>query len=60
MEKRVDPPPLGLKPRKLHDEERTVEVLNAIRRSVAAGKDIPAEWVREYLELTQSEFMLGL
>ena len=40
-------PPLGLKPRYVHDMERFVEIADAIHRYIAAGKSIPDEWVEE-------------
>lgn len=59
--RRITPkPPLGLKPRKLHDEDRLNEVRSAIRRYVVARLDVPAEWLTEYFELTNTEFMMGL
>lgn len=40
-------PPLGLKPRHVHDMERFVEIADAIHRYLAAGKSIPDEWIEE-------------
>ena len=44
-------PPVGLKPRRLHEEERLSDVTAAIGRYLTASKPIPAEWVAEYNEL---------
>lgn len=44
-------PPLGLKPRYIHDGERLYEIKEAIVRYMDADCPIPAEWVREYNEL---------
>ncbi len=54
--RRVEPvffklqPPLGLKPRKLHEEERHKEVLAAIQRCIQADKMVPVEWFQEALD----------
>lgn len=44
-------PPLGLKPKWVHDEERKLEILDAIERYSEAEKSIPKEWVIELREL---------
>lgn len=44
-------PPLGLKPRRVHDMERFVEIVDAIHRYVVAGKGIPTEWVEELSDI---------
>ena len=41
-------PPLGLKPKWLHDEERKEEVINAIKRYLKSGRKIPNKWIKEY------------
>lgn len=41
-------PPLGLKPKHIHDEQRQVEIKQAINRYVEVGKEIPLEWIDEY------------
>lgn len=43
-------PPLGLKPKSIHDLERTREILDAILRYLDAGKTPPKAWAKE-LEL---------
>lgn len=45
-------PPLGLKPRHIHDETRVSEILDAVRRYYFAGKLVPREWLVELRELT--------
>ena len=45
-------PPLGVKPKWLHDEERREELKFAIERHLAESEEIPVEWVEEYNELT--------
>lgn len=47
-------PPLGLKPKHIHDEERMMAIREAIKRYVEAKKQIPLEWVNEYNELVRS------
>lgn len=50
-------PPLGLIPKKLHDErvkvERFNEVCGAIARYYDAGMKINVEWIKEYNELVE-------
>lgn len=45
-------PPLGVKPKWLHDEERKQELKKAIERHLVESEAIPIEWVEEYNELT--------
>lgn len=51
-------PPLGLIPKKFHDErvkaERFNEVCGAIARYYDAGMKINIEWIQEYNELVES------
>ncbi|CAJ0701612.1 hypothetical protein LMG19089_02882 [Ralstonia edaphis] len=47
-------PPLGLKPKHIHDKERAEEILAAIDRYVAARKVVPAEWIDELRALVCS------
>ena len=51
-------PPLGLIPKKFHDErvklERFNEVCGAIARYYDAGLKINIEWIEEYNELVES------
>ena len=50
-------PPLGLMPKKFHDErvkvERFNEVCGAIARYYDAGMKINIEWIEEYNELVE-------
>lgn len=48
-------PPIGLKPRFIHDIERRIEVERAILRRMAVGYPIPPEWIAEYNELAERE-----
>jgi len=45
-------PPLGLKPRKLYQNERVGDIMAAIRRYSDARKPVPVEWVNELDSLT--------
>ena len=47
-------PPLGLKPRFIHDEQRLGEVKTAIIRYYESSKKLPLEWIEEYNELIDS------
>ena len=46
-------PPLGLKPRKIVDEERFFEVCGAISRYYDEELVMPIEWIEEYNELVK-------
>lgn len=45
-------PPLGLMPRNIWIDNRKSEVIDAIHRYLDAGKDVPAAWLEELIELT--------
>ena len=46
-------PPLGLKPRGIHDDERECDIRDAINRYIYEKMDIPYEWIAELWELEQ-------
>ena len=46
-------PPIGLTPRWVIDEQRFVDILNAIVRYAADNRPIPDEWVEELAEINQ-------
>lgn len=46
-----DKPPIGIKPRYIHDGERLREILNAMERYSKASKHIPGEWINELGDL---------
>ena len=49
---RANKPPLGVKPRHIHDEERRQDLAGAIARYIEdGGMAVPVEWVNEYNEL---------
>lgn len=52
MKKEVAPP-IGLKPKHIHDQERVWEIVSAMSRYCEAGKTIPCEWIRELELLSQ-------
>lgn len=43
-------PPLGLRPRRVVDMDRAVEILEAMVRSLKTGKVPPGEWQGELME----------
>ena len=45
---KVEKPPLGLKPKWLHDQHRQGEILAAISRYLELGKTPPKEWAIEF------------
>lgn len=59
QEGRPDPPglenkpPLGLKPKYLHDRQRQNEIIEAINRYTEARKVIPLDWIAEYNQLAR-------
>ena len=44
-------PPLGLKPKFIHDAQRLLDIEHAILRRVSAQQPIFSEWITEYNEL---------
>lgn len=40
-------PPLGLMPREIHDMNRGLEILDAMKRYIESDKTIPKEWFEE-------------
>lgn len=51
----IDKPPLGLKPKYIHDAERAQEIKCAIARYMEHKKRVPPEWVDEFNELTNPD-----
>lgn len=49
----TDQPPIGLKPKFIHDEERINEIFAAIQRMVFDKYPIPPEWLEEYNQLVK-------
>ena len=48
-------PPLGLKPRSVHTNERILDIKDACNRYIAEKKDIPHEWISELFDLEDLE-----
>jgi hypothetical protein len=46
-------PPLGLMPKKIHNELRLNDIVAAIVRYMNNKEQIPEEWIKEYNELTK-------
>jgi len=44
-------PPIGLKPKDVHDCERKKEIINAMNRYSDENKSIPAHWIDELYTL---------
>ena len=51
----VTKPPIGLKPRHIHETDRQHDIIHAIIRWHDAGKQIPGEWVKELKWLLDSD-----
>ena len=47
----AEKPPLGIMPRKIHDEHRGNALSAAIGRYISAGKQVPVEWVEELMDI---------
>lgn len=47
-------PPVGIKPRYIHDGERIEEILCAIERYTDANMSIPKSWVDELRDLLKA------
>lgn len=48
----LNKPPIGIKPKYIHDEQRQQELKMAIARYLNEDAVIPIEWIKEYNELT--------
>jgi hypothetical protein len=46
-----DKPPIGIKPKFIHDEHRMQEIAEAIERFLKRGYEIPLAWIVEYNQL---------
>lgn len=56
MEDKISRPPIGIKPKRFHDEARWVALREAINRYLDAGLTVSVEWVSEYNDLTVQLF----
>lgn len=46
-------PPLGLKPRYIHDDARITDITSAMSRFAEVTKEIPSAWLEELSDLTR-------
>ena len=46
-----DRPPLGVKPRPIHDQGRMSDLFDAVLRYMTSGRKIPTEWIDEIDDL---------
>lgn len=53
-------PIIGLKPKYIHDEERRVEIFEAMQRYAEVQKPIPIEWVVELKILCLQSYKMGM
>lgn len=51
---KFEKPPLGLRPKAIHETERIREIMDAIDRLLSKGCDIPEIWVEELSERIDS------
>lgn len=49
-------PPIGLKPRWIHDSQRAKEILDAIERYTDSNMSIPKAWIEELKDLFENYF----
>lgn len=50
---KYEKPPIGIKPRFIHDEQRFEELRQCIHRYLSAGLPINKDWIEEYNELSK-------
>ena len=55
-ETKIQKPPIGLKPRWLHDSSRASDILDAIERYTDANMSIPKSWIVELKDLFAAYF----
>lgn len=53
LENKTKRPPIGLMPRKLHNEARIKDIVEAMARFMDESKQIPLEWIDELSELSR-------
>jgi len=44
-------PPIGLRPRTIHSQDRAIDIVDAMKRYVLANKPIPKDWFDELKDL---------
>ena len=55
MNTKQEKPPIGIKPRGLHNQERALDLSAAITRYIIANKVVPREWLVELSDLYGSD-----
>lgn len=53
LENKIKRPLIGLMPRKLHNEARIKDIIEAMARFIDESKQIPIEWIDELSELSR-------
>ena len=53
LENKIKRPPIGLVPRKLHNESRIKDIIEAMSRFMYESKQIPLDWIDELYELSK-------
>ena len=48
-------PPLGLVPKHIHDNNRAIQIVEAIHRYLLEFKPVPEEWTRELYSICKRE-----
>ena len=51
----TDKPPLGLRPKLIHDHGRKLEIVEAIHRYLSRDMNPPKEWVKELASLFEND-----
>lgn len=49
-------PPIGIVPRRIHDDERKIAIFEAMKRYSLSDVVIPTEWIDELMELCMKRF----
>lgn len=56
MNDQAKKPPLGVKPRIIHNHHRMVEIMQAMLRFNTEDKAIPVEWIDELMDLENYQY----
>ena len=51
----MEKPPIGIMPRYIWVAKRKREILDAVKRFIEAGAEIPTEWLDEYIDIVNWE-----
>lgn len=52
-------PPLGLKPKRIHDAERSTEIMRAVLRYEDQWMTVPVEWLAELHAILGSQIAVA-